>query len=149
MVSSRATTVAQYLEELPGERRAVVSRLRAALAKAMPEGYVESMDWGMICWEIPLERCPQAYNGRPLGYVALAAQKHHYALYLMGVYADDRQARTLEAAFRTLGTKPDVGKSCVRFRRLEDIPLDAILGLVASMSVEDSLASHEKGRAGP
>ena len=147
MAKSSAPTVARYLAELPAERRASIARVRAVIRKRLPKGYRESMNWGMICWQIPLTRYPDTYNGQPLGYVALAAQKNHYALYLMGVYADQAQSRTLAAAYKALGRKPDMGKSCVRFRKPEDLPLAAILELVGSMPVDDYVAACEKGRA--
>ncbi len=147
MVSSTAKTVAQYLKELPAERRAVVSKVRAALRKAMPAGYEEVMNWGMIAWQVPLSRYPETYNGQPLGYVALAAQKDSYSLYLVGVYGDGKQEKVLRAAYAKLGRKPDMGKSCIRFKRLEDLPLPAVCSLVASMGVDECIAMHERNRA--
>lgn len=146
MVSSRATTVAAYLEELSAERRQVVCAVRDAIRESMPAGYEEAMDWGMITWRIPLARYAGTYNGRPLAYVSLAAQKNHYALYLMGIYGDAKQKKALLEAFRAMGRKPDLGKCCVRFRSLEEIPLAAIAGLVAAMGVEDYLARYEASR---
>jgi hypothetical protein len=146
MVQSAATTVQQFLDELPGERRAVIAKVRAAVRKAMPKGYEEGMLWGALCWYIPLKRYPDTYNKQPLGYVGLAAQKNNYALYLMGVYGDKKQETALKAAYEKIGRKPDMGKSCVRFRKLEDLPLEAITKLIASMSVEDYLAVYEKSR---
>lgn len=143
MVSSAAKTVAQYLAELPDDRRAVVATVRAAMAKAMPKGFEEVMNWGMIIWQVPFSRCPETYNGQPLAYAGLAAQKNNYALYLMGVYGDRRQEEALRAAYEKLGRKPDMGKSCVRFRALEDLPLEAIGKLVAAKGVEDIIAWHE------
>ena len=84
MVSSKAQTVPEYLAELPAERRAVIAAVRKVVRKHLPKGYVEAMNWGMICYEIPLKRYPITYNKQPLSYAALAAQKNNYALYLMG-----------------------------------------------------------------
>jgi len=104
----------------------------------------------MITWQIPLARYPITYNKQPLAYVALAAQKNNYALYLTGVYAAGEQARKLRAGAAALGKKLDMGKSCVRFRNIDDLPLDAIGELIASMSVEAYIASYEarRGTAG-
>ena len=146
MVSSAAATVKQYLDELPADRRAVVAKVRAAVNKAMPKGYEEGTLWGMIVWTIPLERYPDTYNKQPLAYVALAAQKNNYSLYLMGVYADKKQEAALNAAYKALGKKPDMGKSCVRFKAVEDLPLDAIASLIAGIGVEDYIAMQEKIR---
>ena len=75
MVQSSATTVEQYLDELPADRRREIEKVRGVVRKHLPKGYEESMSWGMITWEIPLERYPPTYNKKPLGYAALAAQK--------------------------------------------------------------------------
>ena len=146
MVSSVATTVTQYLAELPTERRRVVSAARDMVNAHMPEGYRETMAFGMIGWGIPLSRYPETYNKQPLGYVALAAQKNDYSLYLMGVYADGEQEKTLHAAAAAIGKKLDMGKSCLRFKTLDDLPMTAIGELIASMSVEDYIAVYEASR---
>jgi hypothetical protein len=147
MASSRAATVEEYLAELPEERRAVVSAVRDVIVRNLPEGYEEAMAWGMIVYGIPLERYPDTYNGAPLGYVSLAAQKNHYSLYLMGVYGDPAREARLEEAFREAGKKLDMGKSCVRFRGLDDIPLDAIGQQVASITPEEYIEIYENSRA--
>lgn len=146
MVQSKAASVAQYLAELPAERRAVVSKVRDMVNAHMPPGYVETMAFGMIGWSVPLSRYPDTYNKQPLGYVALAAQKNNYSLYLMGVYGVDAQEKKLRAAAAAQGKKLDMGKSCLRFKTPEDLPLDAIGELIASMSVDDYIAVYESSR---
>jgi hypothetical protein len=146
MARSNAATVEDYLEELPEDRRAVVAAVRAVVLENLPEGYEETMNWGMIAYEVPLARYPDTYNGQPLGYVALAAQKRYYALYLWGVYADPAQAAYLEAAFDRAGKKMDLGKSCLRFRRLEDLPLAALGEIIASTPPETLTAQYEARR---
>ncbi|MEX1018414.1 MAG: DUF1801 domain-containing protein [Litorilinea sp.] len=146
MASSAATTVDEYLAELPEDRRAVVSRVRDLVLRNLPAGYVESMNWGMITYEIPLSRYPETYNGQPLGYVALAAQKRHYALYLMGVYADSEQEATLRAAFDAAGKKMDMGKSCLRFKKLDDLPLDALGAVIGAVTPDEYIAHYEASR---
>ena len=148
MVSSRATTVEQYLSELPEDRRAVVEAVRDLIRRRLPAGYRESMSWGMISYEIPLERYPDTYNKQPLGYVALAAQKNAYSLYLLGVYADPAQEARLREAFRAAGKKLDMGKSCLRFRKLDDLPLDALGDLIASTPPDAYIALYEAGKHG-
>lgn len=147
MASSKATTVDAYLGELPAERRAVVAQVRDMVNAHLPPGYAETMRWGMITWEIPLSRYPDTYNGQPLGYVALAAQKNNYSLYLMGVYAEGEQERALREAAAAAGKKLDMGKSCLRFKRADDLPLEAIGGLIAGMPVEAYIATYEAVRA--
>jgi hypothetical protein len=146
MARSQAATVDAYLNELPENRRAVVAAVREVVLQHLPEGYEEKMNWGMISYEVPLERYPDTYNGQPLGYAALAAQKHYYALYLMGAYADPAQAARLQAAFDRAGKKMDMGKSCLRFRTLADLPLDAIGEVIASTPPEALIARYEAGQ---
>jgi hypothetical protein len=143
MATSTAATVEEYLAELPVERREVISKVREVVKRNLPKGYNETMSWGMISYGIPLSRFPNTYNGQPLGYVALAAQKNYYALYLMGPYMDPELAEQLEAAFKQAGKKLDIGKSCLRFKKLEDLPLEAVGRVVASMPPEKLIAHHE------
>ncbi len=147
MVASAAKTVEAYLDELPPERRAVIATVRDLVNAHMPEGYRESIAFGMIGWGVPLSRYPNTYNKQPLAYVSLAAQKNKYSLYLMGVYADSEQERALRAAAAAQGKKLDMGKSCLRFTKPEDLPLDTIGELIASISVDDYIALYEASRA--
>jgi uncharacterized protein YdhG (YjbR/CyaY superfamily) len=147
MVGSKATTVEQYLDQLPPERRAVIAKVRDVVRRHLPRGYDETMNWGMISYELPLERYPKTYNGQPLSLAALAAQKNHYALYLTSAYQDTRQRETLEAAFRRAGKKLDMGKSCLRFKRLDDLDLDAVADVVASTPPEKLIALYEAAHA--
>jgi uncharacterized protein YdhG (YjbR/CyaY superfamily) len=146
MVSSEAATVEEYLAELPPERREVIAEVREKILENLPPGYAETMNWGMISYEIPLEDYPNTYNGQPLNYVALAAQKNHYAVYMNGVYQDSKQEEILREGFEKIGVKPDMGKSCVRFRKLENIPLDVIGELVASTSPENLIMLYKESR---
>ncbi len=100
----------------------------------------------MITYEIPLERYPKTYNEQPLGYVALAAQKQYYALYLMGVYGDSEQEKALRQAYAAAGKRLDIGKSCLRFRKLEDLLVEPIAEIVASTPPEVMLAQYEASR---
>jgi hypothetical protein len=143
-MKSKAATVEAYLNELPPDRREVISRVRGVILENLPAGYVEAMNWGMICYEIPLKDYPNTYNGQPQEYAALAAQKNYYALYLMAVYGDPQKEARLREGFAQAGKKLDMGKSCVRFRKLEDLPLEVIAEIIASTSPNDLKALHEK-----
>ena len=143
MASSQAATVDEYLQELPPERREVISAVREVVLQNLPNGYVEGMNWGMISYEIPLETYPNTYNGKPLSYIALAAQKRHYALYLSGVYQNPDQQALLEKGFELKGKRLDMGKSCVRFRKLDDLPLDVVGQVVAATSTAELIAGYE------
>ncbi len=146
MVQSAAATVDEYLAELPEERRAVVAAVRDLVLKHLPAGYRETMGFGMICYGIPLSAYPDTYNGQPLCYAALAAQKRHYALYLMHVYQDGDEERRLRDAFAERGLKFDMGKSCLRFRRLDDLALDAVGATIASTPPSAFIARYEASR---
>jgi uncharacterized protein YdhG (YjbR/CyaY superfamily) len=149
MASSAAKTVTEYLAELPDDRRATISRVRAVLRKNVPKGVVETMNWGMISYEIPLKRYPETYNGHPLTYAGLASQKNACSLYLMTVYMDPALERRLREAFQAAGLKLDMGKSCVRFRKADDLPLEEIGAIVGTMSVEAYVERSEAIRKKP
>ena len=146
MVRSNAVTVKEYLEQLPPEKREVIAAVRKVIRDNLPAGYQETMNWGMICYEVPLERFPDTYNGQPLGYVALAAQKNYFALYVMCVYEDSEQAKWLKQEFKKAGKKLDMGKSCLRFKKLEDLPLDVIGQVVAGVTPDQYIAWYEANR---
>ena len=147
MVSSKATTPSAYLASLPAERRKVVAAVRKVIRENLPAGYVESMNWGMLAYEVPLTRYPDTYNGQPLMYLALAAQKNNYALYLTSAASNKTLMAELASAYKAAGRKLDMGKSCLRFKQLEELPLEVIGALVASTSVEDRIEAHERSRA--
>jgi hypothetical protein len=148
MARIEAATAEEYLQQLPDDRRAVLSAVREVILRSLPAGYAESVGYGMITYEIPLERFPKTYNKQPLSYAALAAQKNHYALYLMGAYGDPAHARWIEEEFARAGKKLDMGKSCLRFRRLEDLPLDTVAQSIARVPPEELIAMHEAAHGG-
>jgi len=132
---SDADTVESYLASLPEERREAISQVRETILAHLPEGYEETMNWGMISYEVPLSTCPRTYNGKPLLYAALASQKRHMAVYLTGIYIDEAERKAFEDAWRATGKRFDAGKSCVRFRALDDLPLDLIGEAIAAFPV--------------
>lgn len=146
MAQSAAATVEEYLAELPEDRRAVVAAVRDLVLRHLPAGYVEEMGFGMICYNVPLREYPQTYNKQPLCYAGLAAQKRHYALYLMNVYQDGEEERRLRDAFAAAGLKLDMGRSCLRFRRLDDLVLDAVGAAVARTPPPAFIAQYEASR---
>lgn len=146
MVRSQATTVADYLDALPDERRAVIAAVRDVILRHLPAGYEEAISNGMISYEIPLARYPNTYNGLPLSPIVLAAQKNHFALYLMCVYADAKRAAWLQAEFKKAGKKLDMGKSCLRFKKLDDLPLEVIGQVAAGTRPEQFIERYEASR---
>lgn len=123
------TTVKQYLDALDDDRKAPMKKVYATLKKAMPKGFEEAVQFGMISWFVPNE-------GKSLQYVALASQKSHMAVYLMGAYADAKVLKRLTDAYKKSGKKLDMGKSCLRFKKLDDLDLEALSEAVASLSVD-------------
>jgi hypothetical protein len=143
VASSPRTTVGAYLASLPTERRAVLQVVRRAVQKAMPRGYKELMGYGMIMWSVPLSVLPDTYNGHPLCYVALAAQKNHYALYLMGPYGSKKLLAELQSGYKKAGIRLDMGKSCVRFKSLDGIALDVVAGVIAKVPMADYVTMYK------
>ena len=137
---SNATSVDQYLSELPDERRAAIDVVRKCILDNLPQGYEEVMNWGMITCQVPIKVYPDTYNGQPLMYAALSSQKNHMAVYLMGIYMDTEAQRMFEEEYKASGKRYDVGKSCVRFKKLDDLPLELIGRAIASMEVKDFIA---------
>lgn len=141
---SDATTVEDYLASLPDDRRTALEAVRQTILEHLPEGLVETMAWGMISYVVPLETFPDTYNGEPLVHTALASQKQHMSVYLNAIYGDEQVRQEFEEAYRATGKRYDVGKSCVRFRRLDDLPLDVVGQAVGSTSARELIAQHER-----
>ena len=146
MARSSAATVEEYLRELPEERAEALRAVRQVILEHLPPGYVETMNWGMICYEVPLARCPDTYNKQPLMFAGLASQKRHMGLYLMCVYSHQGSRAEFEEKFRASGKKLDMGKSCVRFKKLDDLPLEVIGETIAATSVEAYIQLYRDSR---
>lgn len=144
---SDATTVDDYLAGLPDERRAAISAVRDVILAHLPDGFVEAMNWGMISYEVPLATYPATYNGKPLMCAALASQKKHMAVYLSGVYGSEALRVAFEDRYRASGKRLDMGKSCVRFRRLDDLPLDVVGWAIGAVSLDTFCAVHDEASA--
>ena len=145
-MQSNAKTVEDYIKTLPTDRAEIVARLRELILKNIPEGYHETMNWGMISYEIPLERYPNTYNGQPLSYVALASQKNYLSLYLLNIYGNKRTEEWFRTEYIKSGKKLNVGKSCLRFKNLDDLPLDLIEKTIAMTSVDEYIKQYELNR---
>ncbi len=145
-MQSKSTTVDEYLASLPEDRRHALEAVREVILQNLPPGYEEGMQYGMISYCIPLSRYPKTYNGQPLGYAALASQKNYMSVYLMNVYGDETIERWFREEYQKSGKKLDMGKSCVRFKKLEDLPLDVIGKAVALASVEEFIHRYERIR---
>lgn len=146
-MQSKATTVSQYLAELPKDRRKAIQAVRKVILENLPKGYEEVMNWGMITYEVPLETYPDTYNKKPLMYAALASQKNYMAVYLMAIYMDKKTQRNFETRYKATGKRFDAGKSCVRFRKLDDLPLELVGESIASLPVDEYVERVKKARS--
>lgn len=143
------STVTEYLSALPPERRKELAAIRALIKKHLPKGYSETLQYGMISYVVPLKRYPQGYLNKPsvpLPYVSLAAQKNYLALYLVNIYGNPKLERWFQSAWKKSGKKMDMGKSCVRFRAAEDLPLDVIAEAIARTPVDEYIELYEAAR---
>ena len=144
-MTSKATTVRDYLAGLPPDRRSAISAVRQTILKHLPKGYEEGMQYGMIGYYVPHSTFPAGYHcdpKQPLPFASLASQKNYMAIYMMCVYGDDDTRQWFEAEYRASGKRPDMGKCCVRFRTLEDLPLDLIGKAIARVPVAKYIARY-------
>ena len=142
-MKSEALTVEEYLAELTPERRQAIDQVRQTILQNLPEGYEEAINFGMITYQVPLEVYPNTYNKKPLMYAALANQKNHMAVYLTGIYMDEELNQDFEEKYRSTGKRYDVGKSCVRFRKLDDLPLELIGESIRAIKMDEFIERTE------
>jgi hypothetical protein len=143
-MQSDAVTVSEYLASLPEDRKKAIAAVRKVIRANLPKGIVESMNWGMIVYEVPLKTYPDTYNGQPLAYAGLASQKNYMSVYLMGIYGSDVLRAKFETAYKATGKRMDIGKSCVRFRTLDDLPLDVVGDAIGAITLDQFLALHDE-----
>ncbi len=146
MVQSKAKTVSQYIDELPDDRKVIIKKLRDAIKKNLPSGYKEMMEFGMICYVVPLTTYPETYNDKPLVYCALASQKQYVSLYLSCVYVDKKTRLEFEQSYRKSGKKLNAGASCVRFKTLEEIPFEVVRKAIKKFRVKQFIDIYENSR---
>lgn len=150
-MQSKATTVAQYLKELPADRRAIIAKVRQVILDNLDEDYEEGMQYGMIGYYVPHRVYPAGYHcdpKQPLPFAGLASQKNYVAVYLTGLYSNPDHERWFREAWAETGKKLDMGKCCVRFRQLEDVPLDVIGEAVARVPVSLHIERYEAALQG-
>jgi uncharacterized protein YdhG (YjbR/CyaY superfamily) len=144
------TTVAQYLAALPADRRAAITAVRKVINDNLPNGYEEGIQFGMICWYVPLSLYPEGYGENkkvPLPLVALASQKSGMVLHFLCFYGHPTLSTWFVSEYKKTGKKLDVGKGCVRFKKLDDLALDVVSRTVARVSVEEHIANYRAARA--
>jgi uncharacterized protein DUF1801 len=123
-----------------------MTAVRDVIRRNLPEGYREGMQNGMIGWYVPLETFADTYNGQPLGLAGLASQKQYMSLYLNNVYGDPQTEAWFRARYEASGKQLSMGKSCVRFRHLDDLPLDVIGETIARTELDGFLAHYVQAR---
>lgn len=145
-MQSKATTVADYLASLPDDRRTALQAVREAILANLDAGFEEGMQYGMIGYYVPHRVYPAGYHvdpKQPLPFAALASQAKHCSLYLMGVYGSPTEEAWFRAAWTADGRKLDMGKSCVRFKKLSDVPLDVVGETFRRVTAADYIAQYE------
>ena len=146
-MTSQAKTVDEYLQALPGDRRAALGAVREVILANLPKGYEERMNYGMIGYVVPHSLYPAGYHcdsKQPLSFACLGSQKNHMAIHLMNVYGDPATEKWFRKAWQASGKRLDMGKACVRFKKLEDVPLDVIGQVIARTPVKNYIARIEK-----
>jgi hypothetical protein len=139
-----ATTVEEYLAELPEDRRAAIATVRDLVNDHLPDGYEETLSRGLITWSVPLERLPDTYNGEPLGYIALGSRKNSMSIYLMSAYGGEET--WFREEYAKSGKKLDMGRSCVRFKTLDHLALEPIAKAVERLTVDEYIALYRASR---
>jgi len=147
MVKERPVlTVNQWLASVPAERKDAILAVRGAINASLPQGYEETVDWGMLAWVVPLATLPNTHNGRPLMFVALGAHRKLMTVYLASVYGDAELWKEFEVAYKRTGKKLNIGGSCVHFKALDDLPLDVVGKAIARIPVDQYVARYMTSR---
>jgi Domain of unknown function (DU1801) len=139
-------TVEQWLASVPAERRDAINIVRDVINEHLPQGYEETVDWGMLAWVVPFARLPNTHNGHPLMLAALGAHRKLMTVYLMTVYGDPELRREFEIAYKGTGKKLNMGGSCVHFKKLDDLPLNVVGNTIARVSVDKYVERYESSR---
>ena len=150
-MQSKATTVQQYLEQLPEDRREAISAVRDMMLKNLPKGFEEGMQYGMIGYYVPHSVYPAGYHcnpKEPLPYASLASQKNYMSIYLMCIYGDEKHRKWFIEAWNKSGKKLDMGKSCVRFKKLEDVPLKVVGQAIKRVTAKQYIDFYEHATKG-
>lgn len=150
---TKPTTVTQYLAALPKERRAALQAVRKVIRDNLGEGYAEGMQYGMIGYFVPHSVYPPGYHcdpKQPLPFMSIASQKNHMAIYMFCIYSSPAEQQWFHDAWARTGKKLDMGKSCVRFKKVEDLALDVVGKAVKRAPVKKFIAHYEAtlGHAG-
>lgn len=150
-MQSKAKTVAEYIASLPSDQREVLAAVRTVILANLDGGFQEAMQYGMVGYSVPHSRFPAGYHcdpKQPLPFAALAAQKNYFALHLMGLYMNPDELKWFTQAWKASGKKLDMGKACVRFKKLDDVALDVVGEAFRRVSADAWIATYEATLAG-
>ena len=150
-MQSKAKTVAEYIASLPSDQREVLAAVRTVILANLDRGYQEAMQYGMVGYSVPHSRYPAGYHcdpKQPLPFAALAAQKNSLSLHLMGLYMNPSELKWFTQAWKATGKKLDMGKACVRFKKLDDVALDVVGEAFRRVSADAWIATYEATLAG-
>jgi hypothetical protein len=146
-MQSKATSPEEYIDSLPDDRKKIISELRKIILKNLPKGFKEGMSYGMLGYVVPHSLYPKGYHSdprQPLPFISIASQKNHIALYHMGLYGGEYLDWFQKEWKKHTDKKLDMGKSCIRFKKAEDVPLDLIGELCTKITPQDWIAVYEK-----
>lgn len=150
-MQSKAQTVSKYLAELPAQRRQAIEVIRKTILKNLPAGYAEGMQYGMIGYFVPHSVYPAGYHcdpKQPLPFAGLASQKNYISIYLMCIYGDREHEKWFRKAWAKTGKKLNMGKSCVRIKKIDDLPLELIGQAIKRMPVKKFIEFYESATQG-
>ena len=146
-MTSKATTVAQYLKELPEDRRKTVEAIRSAITKNLDKGFQETMQYGMIGYSVPHSIYPGGYHcdpKQPLPFAGIGNQKNHIGIYLFCIYADEAASKSFVEDWRKSGKRLDMGKGCVRVKKLDDVALDVLGNTIKRVKLKKFIETYER-----
>ena len=150
-MSPKPSTVAEYLASLPEDRRAALQAIRKVVAKNIDKRFEEGIQYGMLGWYLPHSQYPAGYHcdpKQPLPFASIASQKNHIGLYLFCIYASPEEQERFRAEWIASGKKLDMGKSCVRVKKLEDVPLDVLARMLKRVTAKKFVTAYEAGLSG-
>lgn len=151
-MQSKAKTVKEYLAGLPDDRREAVETLRKVINKNLNKGFEEGMQYGMPAWFVPHSVYPDGYHcdtSQPLPFASVASQKNHIGIYLMCVYGHPEHHEWFVNEWKKTGKKLDMGKSCVRVKKIEDVPLDVVGAIIKRVKAKDFIEYYEAALKAP
>ena len=145
-MATKPTSVKEYLDALPADRRSALATVRATIRKNLPAGYAEGIQYGMIGYFVPHRRYPAGYHcdpKEPLPFASIASQKNHMAIYLFCIYMDPAAKAAFAKAWKDAGCRLDMGASCFRFKKIDDVPLDVLGAAIKAIPLKKFVATYE------